>query len=649
MARPHILANGRMLIGINRNGQVHDVYYPYIGLENHSLGKGLRHMVGVWVDGRISWLRNGGEWHIEFMTSEHSLHGYTRAENSGLGIVLTFDDAVDSDIDVFYRSITIANTRDDVRDVHLFMHQAFKIGDGRSNTDTVQYLPDNDAILHYRGPRAFVIGGETDNGTPFDQHSVGLFGIEGREGTWRDADDGNLENGSVEHGMVDSTIRFRVEMDGRSAQHVYYWMAAGTTLREALTAHKTVKEQGVPSRMRSTAQWWRKWLEPASQQLENIPKAYRPLYMRSLMIIKAHTDREGAIIASSDSAMLNYSRDAYAYCWPRDAAHVLWPLMRLGYREEIENFLAFAKKSIHPNGYLMHKYRADGALGSSWHPYEHGDRTAPPIQEDETALTLFLFCEYYHINPSQDLLDKYYSSFARPMANFLARYVDPTTGLPKPTYDLWEERFMVSTYTTALVIAALYSAAELADSTGHVDDAVKWRSVASDMHIKAQQKLYNEEKGYIINGLTPHDGDKYTEDTTLNMASIYGSFMFGLFNASGKEITNSLKEANKRFMASRDRPGVPRYENDNYHRIGIQPPNWWFVTTLWTAQHSLEIGDQEKAEEVMNWVTRHASESLTLSEQISPSDGSHLSVDPLVWSHAEYVSTLLDLIGNKKK
>lgn len=83
--------------------------------------------------------------------------------------------------------------------------QAFVIGDSRSNTDTAQYLPDNNAILHYRGRRAFVVSGNY-NGKPFDQHAIGLFGIEGKEGTYRDADDGKLECNNVEHGRVDSTI-----------------------------------------------------------------------------------------------------------------------------------------------------------------------------------------------------------------------------------------------------------------------------------------------------------------------------------------------------------------------------------------------------------------------------------------------------------
>jgi GH15 family glucan-1,4-alpha-glucosidase len=37
-----------------------------------------------------------------------------------------------------------------------------------------------------------------------------------------------------------------------------------------------------------------------------------------------------------------------------------------------------------------------------------------------------------------------------------------------------------------------------------------------------------------------------------------------------------------------------------------------------------------------------------LSEQIDPVDGAFISPAPLTWSHAEYVSTLIDYVGKNK-
>lgn len=489
MGRPVVLSNGEMHVGLNKYGLVHDFYFPYVGLENHAAGKDLRHKLGIWTEGTISWLDEPA-WHIELWTAEGALIGHTRAVNDNLGIIIEFDDTVDADMSAFLRNIHVVNMRDTTRDIRLFTHQAFAIGDTRSNTDTAQYLPDSNAVLHYRGRRVFVIGGRGNDSRPFDQHSIGLFGIEGREGTYRDADDGELACSSVEHGRVDSTLRFKLDIGPYESTRVHYWIAAGTSISEALYVHKKISDVGLDTRMHATALWWHEWLTPVRHAAEKLPAAKRRLFMHSAMVVKSHIDKRGAVIASTDTTMLNYSRDAYAYSWPRDAAYALWPLIRLGYVQEPRRFFEFARRGLHQNGYLMHKYQADGALGSSWHPYVHGNVTAPPIQEDETALTLFMFAQFYAAQKDERLLREFYDSFIKKMADFLANYVDEFTGLPKPSYDLWEEHFITSTYTTSVVFAALQSAAELAEYAGDSDSAVRWRSCSDDIYDHAHKKTF---------------------------------------------------------------------------------------------------------------------------------------------------------------
>ena len=116
----------------------------------------------------------------------------------------------------------MTNTRDIERDIRLFMHHACVFGKSRSNTYTAQFLPDNDAIVHYRVRRIFIIGAKDDDERPFDQFSIGIFGIEGREGSYRDADDGELQGCTVEHGRVDSTIRFAFSIEPNSTRMAYY-------------------------------------------------------------------------------------------------------------------------------------------------------------------------------------------------------------------------------------------------------------------------------------------------------------------------------------------------------------------------------------------------------------------------------------------
>lgn len=646
MARPIVLSNGELHVGLNKFGLVHDFYYPYVGLENHAAGSNLRHKVGVYVDGKISWLDDANDWTFRFEYPHTALIGHTRAINEKLDIILEFDDAVDAEMSIFMRNIHVVNLKNEARDIKLYLHQAFAIGDSRSNTDTAQYLPDSNAILHYRGRRAFVISGDY-NGAPFDQYSIGLFGIEGHEGSFRDAEDGQLDRNNVEHGRVDSVVGFSLNVAAQSSERVHYWISAGMSIRESLYIHRQMMDEGMHKRIHKTAEWWHKWLAPSLKLVDRVPKEHRPLFLHSVMIMKSQMDKRGAIIASTDSTMLNYSRDAYAYSWPRDGGHVLWPFIRMGYKDEPYRFFEFCRRGMHPSGYLMHKYRADGALGSSWHPYVHGNTVAPPIQEDETALVVFMFAQFYHIQQDSALIKDFYSSMVVPMADFLAEFVDSETGLPKPSYDLWEQDFMVTTYSTAVTYAGLLAASELAVIAGDEGHAVKWRTAADDIQTASKKYLYNPERKALHKGVRFDTGHPVA-DPTIDLSATFGAFMFGLFPIDSDELKQSIATIVDLFKVTNEQPGLPRYENDDYRRTDDSVTgNYWFITTLWHAQYMLEVGDTDGARVILDWVKDHALTTGMLSEQINPVDSETIAPAPLTWSHAEYVSTILDSIEKR--
>ena len=648
MARPIVLSNGELHVGLNKFGLVHDFYYPYVGFENHAAGANLRHKVGVLVDGEMSWLDEDKGWEFTFKYPHAALVGHTLAKNKDLGVILEFDDAVDAEVSIFMRNIHVVNLYDHPREIKLYMHQAFAIGDSRSNTDTAQYLPDSNAILHYRGRRAFVISGQHNN-KPFDQFTIGLFGIEGHEGSFRDAEDGILSSNTVEHGRVDSILGFTLQVAAHSSERASYWVAAGMSNREALYVHKQIETDGIMKRLHTTANWWHKWLKPALEVVQNVPADHRQLFINSMMIMKSQIDKRGASIASTDSTMLNYSMDAYAYSWPRDGAYTMWPLIRLGYVDEPYRFFEFTKRGLHPSGYLMHKYRADGALGSSWHPYVHDGVVAPPIQTDETATVVFMFAQFYNAHKDSKLIKEFYYSMIKPMADFLADYRDEMTHLPKPSYDLWEEIFATFTYTTAVTYGALLAASELAAVAGDSDSAVKWRTAADDIKVAAAKHLYNQERGVFYKSIKLKDG-KIISDPIIDASSIFGVFMFGLFDTDSIEMRTSVETMTSTFKLLDDEPGIPRYENDFYRRSDPSiNGNWWFITTLWHAQYLLDKGNTAEAKLILDWSKAHALKTGMLGEQINPVTDEVISPAPLTWSHAEYLSTMLDYIEKTKK
>lgn len=648
MARPITLSNGEMHVGISVHSQVHDFFYPYVGLENHSAGPELQHRIGIWVDGEVAWMDDDSAWSHTYDYPAPVQIGHSVARSDRLGILVEFDDFVDSELTALMRNIHVVNLREESRDIRLFMHQAFVIGDSRSNTDTAQYLPDSHAIVHYRGRRTFVISGETDS-KPFDQYTIGLFGIEGHEGSWRDADDGELAMNNVEAGRVDSVLRFKLQIEAHGSARVHYSVSAGRTLRKALEVHRQITDDGLAVRQHRTEAWWHAWMQPATQIAAKLPKDHQDSFLKSVMAIKSHIDARGAVIASTDSTLLNYSRDDYAYCWPRDAAYALWPLIRMGYRDEPQRFFEFCQRVLHPSGYLMHKYRADGTLGSSWHPYAHGDMVAPPIQEDETAMIVIIFAEFYAKQPSSSLLEEFYRSLIVPMAEFLATYIDETTGLPKPSYDLWEQKFLTTTYTTATVYSGLLAAAEVATAASDDAMAVRWRAAADDIQAAAHKHLFNKARQAFYKGILVNK-DHTEIDEVIDSSSTFGAFSYGLSRPGSEEMDAAFASTMQALRTNSSAPGVARYEDDDYRRSHPSVKgNWWIITTLWSVQYYLATGDAAKAANILDWVRSHAMTTGMLPEQIDPLTNEIVSPASLTWSQAEYVSTLLDTLGEAKK
>jgi GH15 family glucan-1,4-alpha-glucosidase len=600
-----------MHVGLNVFGLVHDLYFPHVGLENHAAGKHLRHLVGVYIDGKFHWL-DDGSWHIKPDYYGDVLVSRIIATNDDLQVRLEFDDCVDSEFTAFLRNIHVINLASEEREIRLFMHQVFVISDSNAS-DTVQYIPEERSVLHYKGHRAFLVKGVHADGAQFDSYSVGRFGTDGHEGTFKDAEDGELMGNNVEHGRVDSVIGFHLQVRAHSSKRVYYWIAAGRSEREARKISASIEKDGMLHHILKTANWWAKWAEPTKKLANKLPERYRTSFVRSALIIKSQIDKHGAVIASTDTTMLNYERDAYGYCWPRDAAYVLWPLMRIGYTEELLKFFAFARRSLNEDGYLGHKFQADGALGSSWHPrVSGGGLVTPPIQTDETALVLFLFGQYYRLHTEPELLASFYTMLVKPMANFLAGYVDED-GLPLPSYDLWEEKHLSTTYTASVTYAALIEAAFLAQQIQDDESSIRWREAADTM-LARRDTYWDEKLQYFVKGFVKNENAE-SFDRTIDSSSLFGIFMFGYYDINDPKVSAAYETLKRTLMT--DGAKVIRYENDMYRR-----------------------GDGEPS---LDWVQGAMFPSGVIAEQYDSSD-EPLSVAPLTWSQAEYMNVLLDMI-----
>lgn len=654
MARALTLGNGKFLVCLDEYGFVRDMYYPYVGLENHVGGH--KHRIGIMINGQFSWI-DDGSWDISIAYKTATMVGYLVCKNEQLQVTVVMEDAVYNETNVFLRQVDIYNHTDQPMDVKLFFHQIFHISESKKR-NTAFYDPTHNAVVHYKGKRVFIVNGRTAQGSAIDDYTVGAYQFEGKEGSFRDAEDGQLTKNAVEHGSVDSVIRFCASCEGKVKTRLYYWICAGTSLNGAYELNDLVMRKTPAAMNHSTESFWHAWLETRHFPTdEYLTPEQKKLFDTSLFILRSHTDNRGSIIASADSEMIEYGKDDYSYMWPRDAAFIVNTLDKAGFAEVTKPFFLFCKEVLHEDGYLHHRFRSDQSLGSTWHSTTAQDEWLKdgilqlPIQEDESASVLFALWNHYQHSQDLEFIEDLYKPLIEKIANFLTKFRHKKTGLPLPSYDLWEEKIGVSTYTCAAVYGGLLAAAqfsELLDKRNHMRE---YKRAAEEIKEATINYLFNQELDSFVRIAQYRDGS-VVHDQTVDASSLFGLWYFGMLDQENELFQKTRNQVERRLRNPARVGGYIRYERDNYFKDS-DLSNPWFITTLWEAQRILRSStitenDLEQVSNIFDWVIEHQYLSGVLAEQLHPYTGASKSATPLVWSHAVYVETVLHYLQRKR-
>lgn len=632
------VGNGSLLINFDDKYQIRDVYFPHVGQENHSEGFPFRS--GIWIDGEFSWLHEDG-WDRSLNYRPDSLVTDVTLGDPALDIRINCSDAVHPYKNIFVRRLSLTNLSDHMREVRFFLHHDFRIYENKVG-DTAFFDPETHSLIHYKKHRYFLI----DTDPHFDEFATGRKAFRHQEGTWRDAEDGRLHGGAITEGSVDSTIAIHFELEPYGTHQFYYWIAAAASYADAAELNGSVLSQGPESLLASTEKHWIDWLKDGNSVSDDLSGAVRDLYSRSLLIVRSQIDNGGAIIAANDHDVTDRATDHYSYLWPRDGAFVANAADIAGFPDIGRRFFELCARIVHPRGYFLQKYNPDGSVGSGWHAYwdPYRKRELLPIQEDETALVIWALGEHLRLYPDASFAGEMYSKLVLRCARFMAEYRDAETGLPRPSWNLWEDRRGVHTFTCAAVVAGLRSAADIATGLGRADDSGEFSAAADEIVHGMREHLYSAEHGRFLRSLQANGDDELTPDPTVD-ASLFGVFYFDCFDADDAMTAGTMAAVESSLINREAFGGVARFEGDGYmlESEGITG-NSWIICTLWLAEYYIANAktpdDLAPALAALEWVAERALPSGVLPEQIDPVTGKHLSVSPLTWSHSTFVATV---------
>lgn len=582
-----MFGNGRLFVGIDARGAIRDLFYPEVAMYSHLAGHAIR--FGVWCQGDFVWL---DEHQPAMALCDADGSGVAEWDLHDLGLRVNARFALGPEGHNALQAVFTANGSP----VRLFATEDLRIRESDIG-DTALFDPALNGVCHYKEDFWFLFRFSKPERPSY---ATGIKGFAGLEGTWRDAEDGELSGNPIAQGSVDATLGIAVE----PGETVVFQIAAGRSYDELLQVPKPVACTDLPP-------------NPIIDRRLDLAE-------QSLRVILAHTTERGAMVAANDSDIMATNRANYGYVWPRDAARVAGILRRCGHQETARRQLLFLAQIMPESGWYFQKYHVDGTLGASWHPWVAPNGTPRlPIQEDETATTVAEAAELALCEPEPRL-----THLIRKGADFLASYLDER-GLPLPSYDLWEERWAVHAYTTSETIRALSLASELFTGSDP-ESSSRWSGAAMAMRAAFRKHLIDPATGRPYRSLDEHGTPDPTPDASLLLVSR------DLLACTLVELVSWLRGS----LWVESVGGLARYPGDYYfRRTDAAPGNPWIICTLWLAQAYAEVGAWDEVDRLLEWTVRVAGPTMVLPEQIHAETSEPLSVSPLVWSHAEYLET----------
>jgi glucoamylase len=440
------------------------------------------------------------------------------------------------------------------------------------------------------------------------------------------------------------------------------WTEAGQQVRSSLLEdYADIREHYVAQ--------WRKW-QSSLLKLDE-PLRQNDLYRASTAVLRTHESKDflGGIIASLSIPWGFNKGDedlgGYHLVWPRDLVETAGALLAAGAVPDAVRVLRYLEATQESAGNWAQNLWLDGR------PYWSG------IQMDETAFPILLI-DLLRREAPQALgrLDRWWP-MVRNAVSFIIR------NGPVTQQDRWEEDAGYSPFTLAAEISALLVAAEIADLTGHSEQAQTMRDVADAWNDNVERWTYASGgdlaeqlgvSGYYVRiappqtdgaasptqGFVPiknrppgQDGERAYHVISPDALALV---RFGLRAPDDPRILNTLRAIDA--LLAVELPQGPcwyRYNGDGYgeHKDGSAFDGTgigraWPLLAGERGHYSLAAGHRDEAEALLTVMENStAGQSRLLPEQVwdaadipalelfrgKPSG----SACPLVWAHSEYI------------
>jgi glucoamylase len=565
--------------------------------------------------------------------------------------------------DVVLQRIRFVPLIGELGDYHLYVLLAPHLGNhGNDNSAWIDHYKCTPMLFAQRDDNGLALGCSA----PWLNRSAGFVGASDgwqdlqrhKQMTWSFA---RAENGNV-------ALTGEVDLEACNGTFV---LALGFGLNSAEAGHRALAaiQEGFETAKTVYVDEWRDW-QKAVYPLEREGSDGCDLCRVSTAVLRSHEAKRfpGGIIASLaipwGFAKGDDDLGGYHLVWPRDLVETAGGLLAAGSAEDARRVLTYLHVTQEADGHWSQNMWLDGT------PYWSG------IQMDETAFPILLV----DLARREEALDSVETARLWPMVRRAAGFL--VRNGPVSQQDRWEEDPGYSPFTLAVEIAALLTAADLADLNEEPDVADYLRETADTWNANVESWTYVigtdlarqlGVEGYYVRIAPPETADAgsplqgfvpiknrppgQSTEPASNIVSpdALALVRFGIRAPDAPSIVNTVKVIDALLKVETPvGPAWHRYNDDGYGEHEDGEPfdgtgigRAWPLLTGERAHYELAAGRQDEAEKLLQALEGFANEGGMIPEQVwdapdiperelfcgRPSG----SAMPLVWAHAEYV------------
>jgi len=401
----------------------------------------------------------------------------------------------------------------------------------------------------------------------------------------------------------------------------------------------------VEERFHETARFWKAWIAKSKYK-----GRWREMVNRSALMLKLLISREhGSLIAAPTFSLPEEIGGVrnwdYRFTWLRDAAFTLYSLIRLGFVEESEAFIAWLKGRLNDDaerGPLQVLYGVDGRQKLDEVTLDHlrGYEQSHPVRIGNAAYQQLQLDIYGEMMDSIYLANKYGDAISNDGWEDVQRILDWLgRNWKRPDEGIWEVRGGAREFLHSRLMCwvAFDRALRLAQKRSLSGPLQQWQDARDAIRKDIFANFWDED----LKSFVQARGSKDLDASTLLMPLMrFISPVDPMWRSTMRAIEGRLVEDTL----------IRRYQTERSHVDGIAGGEGSFTAcSFWYIECLARAGELEKAQLLFEKMLGYANHLGLYSEELG-SNGRHLGNFPQAFTHLALISaaTYLDrsLSGN---